>query len=205
MEVPNADSGAAQFDFGMVKNGFVWSLPKADGFSAGTATFRGGDGVDLKAALLDYAAEARINTAGAQIYQHPIAFWDGDETLHTRNALLAGESAAIVDPMTAEGIRPSMFTGMKAAEAIDQALAGNANALATYTTTIQQEWGSDMAWAQRLAGVFYRVPGIGYKVGVKRPTATDRLGKIMCGELRYADVATRALKRLSGGLIPGMG
>ncbi len=205
MEVPNANSNTAQFDFGLVKNGFVWNLPKADGCSAGTATFRGGDSVDLNAALREYAAKAGLNTNGAQIHTHPIAFWDGDQTLHTQNALLAGESASIVDPMTAEGIRPSMFSGMKAAEAIDQALSGNTSALAQYTQIIQQEWGSDMVWAQRLAGVFYRVPGIGYKVGVKRPTATDRLGKIMCGEMRYADVATRALKRLGGGLIPGMG
>lgn len=205
MEIPSANVNAAQFDFGMVKNGFIWNLPKADGFSAGTATFRGNDGVDLNAALTEYAKKSGFSLNGVEFHQHPIAFWDGDQTLHTQNAVLAGESASIVDPMTAEGIRPSMFSGMKAAEAIDQALAGNANALAEYTNIIQQEWGSDMSWAQRLAGVFYRVPGIGYKVGVKRPTATDRLGKIMCGELRYADVATRALKRLSGGLIPGMG
>ena len=96
-----------------------------------------------------------------------------------------------------------MFSGVKAAEAIDQALSGDRQALANYTTVIQTQWGEDMAWAQKLANIFYRVPGIGYKVGVKRPSATDRLCKIMCGELRYADVASRALKRLGGGLIPG--
>jgi geranylgeranyl reductase family protein len=205
MEIQGAGVATAQFDFGSVKNGFIWNLPKADGFSAGTAIFRGNDRVDLQVALMDYAKKAGMNTAGVQIHSHPIAFWDGDQTLHTQNAVLAGESAALVDPMTAEGIRPSMFSGVKAAEAIDRALAGNAGALADYTALIQQEWGTDMVWAQRLAGVFYRVPGIGYKVGVKRPSATDRLGQIMCGELRYADVAGRALKRLSGGLIPGMG
>jgi flavin-dependent dehydrogenase len=107
--------------------------------------------------------------------------------------------------MTAEGIRPSIFSGMKAAEAIDQAIGGNANALEQYTEVISKEWGSDMVWAQRLAGVFYRVPGIGYKVGVKRPSAPARMGQILCGKMRYGDVANRALKRLSTGLIPGMG
>lgn len=205
MEAPHAIGSTAQFDFGMLKNGFIWNLPKAEGFSAGTAAFRGNERTDFHKALSSYAAEAGFNTSDAQIYTHPIVFWDGDQTLHTRNAVLAGETAAIVDPMTAEGIRPSMFSGMKAAEAVDQALNGNSNALAEYTEVIQQEWGSDMVWAQRLANLFYRVPGLGYKVGVKRPTATNRLGKIMCGELRYADVANRALKRLGGGLIPGMG
>lgn len=205
MEAPQAIGDTAQFDFGMLKNGFIWNLPKAEGFSAGTASFRGDDRTDFHAALSKYAKEAGFNTSGAQIYTHPIVFWDGDQTLHTQNAVLAGETAAIVDPMTAEGIRPSMYSGMKAAEAIDQSLNGDQAALAQYTETIQRDWGSDMVWAQRLANLFYRVPGIGYKVGVKRPTATDRLGKIMCGELRYADVANRALKRLGGGLIPGMG
>jgi hypothetical protein len=70
---------------------------------------------------------------------------------------------------------------------------------------INQEWGADMVWAQRLAGVFYRIPSFGYKIGVKRPTATERMGQILCGQLRYSDVANRALKRLTAGLIPGMG
>jgi len=56
-----------------------------------------------------------------------------------------------------------------------------------------------------LAGLFYRAPGLGYKVGVKRPTAPKRMGQILCGELRYGDVANRAIKRLGAGLIPGMG
>ncbi len=206
MEAPRSnDDDRAQFDFGIVKNGFIWNLPKADGVSIGTSTFRGGDSEDLRADLAEYAALAGIDAKSSQVHLHPICTWDGDQKLHTQNAILAGETAYVVDPFTGEGIRPSVFSGVKAAEAIDQALSGDRNALENYTSVIQKEWGVDMVWAQRLAGVFYRIPGIGYKVGVKRPTATDRLGKIMCGEMRYADVATRALKRLSGSLIPGMG
>jgi hypothetical protein len=40
-------------------------------------------------------------------------------------------------------------------------------------------------------------------VGVKRPSATKRIGQILSGELRYSDVAERAIKRLSSSLIPG--
>lgn len=206
LEVPNsAVNGNAQFDFGIIKNGFIWSLPKAEGYSIGTGTFRGKDNEDLKAALSEYVSLKGLDISQAQFKTSPMSLWDGDSQLHTRNALLVGESAGLSDPFTAEGIRPAMFSGIKAAEAIDAAIAGNANALANYSAVIQAEWGEDMAWAQKLANIFYRVPGIGYKVGVKRPSATERLCKIMCGELRYADVATRALKKLGGGLIPGMG
>jgi geranylgeranyl reductase family protein len=193
------------FEFGMVKNGYIWNFPKADGYSLGIGTFRGGEPQDFKAILSDYAAAFNIDLKTTRQYGHPIALWDGNQTLHTQNALLAGEAACIVDPMTAEGIRPSMFTGVKAAEAIDQAIGGNANALEQYSEVIAQEWGSEMLWAQRLAGLFYRIPGIGYRLGVKRPGTAERMGQILCGKLHYSDVANRALNRLSAGLMSGMG
>jgi len=46
-------------------------------------------------------------------------------------------------------------------------------------------------------------PGLGYRVGIKRPSATKRLGQILAGELQYADIANRVMKRLSGGLMTG--
>lgn len=199
------DPESAHFEFGMVKNGYIWNFPKADGYSIGVGTFRGGEQQDFKAILTEYATLFGIDLRTTQQYGHPLCLWDGNQKLHTQNALLAGEAACVVDPFTAEGIRPSIFTGVKAAEAIDGAIAGDPNALDRYTQVISDEWGTDMVWAQRLAGIFYRAPGIGYRVGVKRPSATERMVKILCGEMRYADVANRAMKRLGAGLIPGMG
>lgn len=207
LEIPasNVDTANAHFEFGMVKNGAIWNFPKPDGYSLGLATFRGGDPSDLHGPLTDYATKSGMDVKAGQRFLHPLCLWDGNQKLHTQNALIAGEAACIVDPLIAEGVRPSMFTGVKAAEAIDQALAGNLNALEAYSQVISDEWGTDMVWAQRLAGLFYRVPGIGYKVGIKRPTATERIGQILCGELHYADVANYAIKRISSSLLPGMG
>ena len=118
-------------------------------------------------------------------------------------ALTTGEAAALVDPLSVEGIRPGIFSGVKAAAAIHSALGGDAGALATYSRTIQSEWGTDMQWARRIASVFFRVPGLGYRVGIKRPSATERLGQVLTGEVRYGDIANRVLKRLSTGFVPG--
>jgi geranylgeranyl reductase family protein len=199
------DPNAAHFEFGMVKNGYIWNFPKADGYSIGIGTFRGGEAQDFKRILTEYATLFGVDLKTCKQYGHPLCLWDGNQKLHTQNALLAGEAACVVDPFTAEGIRPSIFSGVKAAEAIDQALANDPNALERYSQVISDEWGADMVWAQRLAGLFYRAPGLGYKVGVKRPSATERMGKILCGELRYADVANRAIKRLSTTFLPGLG
>lgn len=202
---PVVDGNVAHFEFGMVKNGYIWNFPKADGYSIGVGTFRGGEPQDFKAILTEYATLFGVDMKTCKQFGHPLCLWDGNQTLHTQNAVLAGEAACVVDPFTAEGIRPSIFSGLKASEAIDTALSGDRYALDRYTEVMNNEWGADMAWAQRLAGIFYRVPGIGYKIGIKRPSATERMGQILCGELRYADVANRAIKRLSGSLIPGMG
>ncbi len=203
--VANPDARFIHFEFGMDNNGYIWNFPKIDGYSIGVGTFRGGEPQDFKTILSEYANLFGIDSTTCKQFGHPLCLWDGDQKLHTQNALLAGEAACVVDPFTAEGIRPSMLTGVKAAESIDSALSGDANALERYSQVISEEWGADMLWAQRLAGVFYRVPGIGYRMGIKRPAATYRMGQILCGDLRYADVASGAIKRLSSSLIPGMG
>jgi geranylgeranyl reductase family protein len=207
VETPvNSPAPVINFEFGLVKNGYIWNFPKADGYSIGIGTFRGGESQDFKQILDRYGKGAfGVDINQFKQYGHPLCLWDGDQKLHTQNAVLVGEAACVVDPMTAEGIRPSMFSGLKAANAIHQALSGQSNALEQYTEVMANEWGADMKWAQRLAGAFYQFPKVGYKVGIKRPSATIKMAKILAGEMSYSDVAGKAIKKLSGSLIPGFG
>lgn len=199
------EEGAFCFEFGLAKNGCLWSFPKAQGYSLGASSFIGDSLKNPQRLLEKYSAEFGVDVAEGNFYTHPLKLWDGNHDLHGVRSLLVGEAAAIVDPLTAEGIRPAMYSGMKAAEAITRALSGEADALASYTKTIHESWGEDMQWAQRIASVFFRVPKIGYRVGIKRPTATKRLGQILAGEVSYADIANRVIKRISTSFIPGMG
>jgi geranylgeranyl reductase family protein len=200
---PVGDDCAINFEFGLVKQGCAWNFPKAEGYSIGVANFLGQGTTDYRKVLEKYSQSFGVSLASGQVYSHPLKLWDGNYPLHTHRAVLVGEAGAIVDPLSAEGIRPGMLSGVRAAEAIDAALAGDPNALADYTATMHATWGEDMPWAKRIAGLFFRVPGIGYRVGIKRPTATQRLGQILAGEVRYADIASRVMKRMSGGLLSG--
>ncbi|MEG4032435.1 hypothetical protein [Microcoleus sp. Pol12B5] len=98
--------------------------------------------------------------------------------------------------MSAEGIRPAIVSGFKVAEAIDRVLGGADDAKEPYTQSIAQEWNTHMIWASRLAIAFYQFTGAAYRAGVKLPMTTQLMSKILCGELRYADIANRALKKL---------
>ena len=208
LELPvdsKVENGAFSFEFGLAKNGCIWSFPKQRGYSMGISSFIGGSLKDLETPLRQYAAEFDVAFDQGELYAHPLKLWDGNHPLHFQQALIAGEAAAIVDPLTAEGIRPALYSGMRAGEAVSQAIEGIPNSLENYTRIIHESWGADMQWAQRIAQVFFRVPKIGYRVGIKRPTATKRLGQILAGEVSYADIANRVIKRISTSFIPGMG
>jgi geranylgeranyl reductase family protein len=201
LEVP-ADP-VVYFDLGLLQRGYLWNFPKADGYSIGGGVFRSGAQrrQDLRTPVADYSAQFNVDAAQIKHFGHPILIWDGPQVLHTQRALLAGEAACVVDPFTAEGIRPSIFSGLKAAGAIAAALQGNEQALAGYSETMNREWGEEMRWARRLARLVYQAPGLAYRVGVKRPSSSETMVKIFCGELRYAQVAQRAIRRLTPGLI----
>ena len=204
LEMP--DDPLLYLEMGMVQHGYLWNFPKADGYSIGGGVMRVGDQrrQDLRAPIADYATQFDVTMSQQKAHGHPILAWDGDQRLHTQNALLVGEAACVVDPFTAEGIRPALFSGVKAAAAIDRAIAGDLNALEGYTQVMQAEWGQDMRWAKRLAQVFYKAPKLAYRIGVKRPNAAPTIVKLFNGKLSYSEVAQRAISRLSGGLLTGL-
>lgn len=207
VKVPPQEPDVAKFEFGSLKNGFIWSFPKGDRYtlSAGVMGNPKANAKDLEKQLKNYATQLGFDLANSQYYQYPMLLWSENKTLHAQNALLAGEAAGVTDPLLAEGIRPAMFTGVKAAEAVSQALAGDSAALAQYTQIIRDEWGNDMVWAQRLGGLFFKFPKIAYKVGVKRPAAAQVMSKILCGQLRYSEIADQAMKVLKRSFLPGQG
>ena len=204
-EVSDRRANMAYFDFGSLKNGFMWCFPKTDGYSFSAAYVRDAKGKpqELQKQLKKYAEQFGLDVNNGKYIEHPLKLWDGDHPLHSDRVVITGEAAGIVDPLIGEGIRPAMFTGIKAAEAVSKAIAGEADALAQYTETIKQEWGSNLAKAQLLASLFFKAPKIAYKVGVKRPVAGQLMGKILCGELSYSEVAEKATKKLK--FIPGLG
>ncbi|MEO1672882.1 MAG: geranylgeranyl reductase family protein [Cyanobacteria bacterium J06631_2] len=204
-ELSDRRKQTAFFDFGSLKNGFMWCFPKADGYSFSAAYVRNPKGKpdELKKQLTKYAELFGLDASQGEYKEHPLNLWDQERSLHSDRALLAGEAAGMVDPLIGEGIRPAMFTGVRAAGAVMEALSGDANALASYTESVNQEWGANLAKADFLAGLFFKAPKIAYKMGVKRPSAGQLMGKILCGELSYSQVAEKATKKLK--FIPGIG
>lgn len=189
----------AYFDFGSLKNGYLFAFPKADGYSISGLYLRGRNQkpLQLRQQITAYAAKFGLDANSGQYWEHPAAVWNQSTTLHAQQAIVVGEAAGVADPLTGEGIRPAIFTACKGAEAIASALGGNPQAIAQYTETIQQQWGSEMAIADRVAGLFYKFPQIAYRLGVKVPSASQIMAKTLTGELGYSQIIDRVTSRLT--------
>jgi geranylgeranyl reductase family protein len=202
--VPQAQQHTAFFDFGSVNNGYIWSFPKADGYTLSAGIFKEGKGKpeQLRKALFDYARQFGIDTSNSEFHSATMNLWSKETPLHTTNGIAVGAAGGLVDPLLGEGIRPAIASGSQAAKAVSEAISGNAQALAQYTQTIHETWGKDWNLANRLAGLFYQFPKIAYKVALKRPTAAKIMGNILCGEQRYSEVTERAISTIKRSLTP---
>ena len=186
----------AHFEFGLVHHGFCWAFPRSGGYSIGVGTFIGQQEADANAVLARMLPSLGLDPAAGERRPGQLRIWDGHHPLHGDGVVAVGDAASLCDPFLAEGLRPSLRSGCVAARAMDDWLAGDNLALAGYSQTMRKEWGDSMAWGKRIAQVFYRVPKVGYQLGIKRPTAPKRIAQILSGEMGYGDIAQRVIRRL---------
>lgn len=196
-----AEPDTARFEFGLVHHGFCWAFPRLGGYSIGVGTFIGQQEADSDAVLSALLPSLGLRGDAGVRQRGQLRVWDGHHPLHGSGdmgagLLVAGDAASLCDPFLAEGLRPSLLSGCRAAEALDQWLAGDMEATAAYSRRLRAEWGESMAWGRRIAQVFYRLPKVGYQLGIKRPTAPRRIAQILSGEMGYGDIAQRAIRRL---------
>ena len=192
----NLKSGTTRFEFGLVKQGFAWAFPVAGGVNIGVGSFIGKQDADPEQVLsqllpdLGFSADAGLRQRGQ------LRVWNGHHRLNGNGIVVVGDAASLCDPFLAEGLRPALMSGCEAALHLDRWLRGESSDLRGYTTAMRQRWGESMAWGRRIAQVFYRFPGVGYQLGIKRPTAPRRIAQILSGEMGYGDIAQRVINRL---------
>jgi len=188
--------GVARFEFGLVHHGFAWAFPLNGGINVGVGTFIGRNPMDSETVLnallpdLGFPADAGLRQQAA------LRVWNGHSPLHGNGIVAVGDAASLCDPFLAEGLRPALMSGCEAATYLDRWLNHEVTSLSDYTTVMRHRWGDSMAWGRRIAQVFYRFPGVGYQLGIKRPTAPRRIAQILSGEMGYGDIAQRVIRRL---------
>ena len=192
----NIERGVARFDFGLVRNGFTWAFPINEGVNIGVGTFIGNNSIDNEKVLKSFLISLGLNPDTSKRTNQSLNVWNGHHKLHGEGLLIVGDAASLCDPFLAEGLRPALISGYEAAKCLNKWLLLESKDLQEYTKKIKTKWGNSMAWARRIAQVFYRFPYMGYQLGIKRPTAPKRIAQILSGDLGYEDIAQRSIKRL---------
>ena len=193
----NLKNETARFEFGLVKNGFTWAFPLKDEANIGMGTFLDSkDSMPINEILKSFLPDLGFNSSEVIGQESKLRVWNGHSNLNAEGILLVGDAASLCDPFLAEGIRPALISGFEAAKTLNYWLEGSINDLNGYTKTMKTNWGNSMAWGKRISQIFYRFPKVGYKLGVKRPTAAKRIAQILSGEMSYENIAKRVINRL---------
>ena len=110
---------AVLFDYFCLPCGYGWVFPKGDCvLSVGVASWR--KSVDCKAAMSNYLSHhfSKRDLLSSIHRAYPIPVYNGQAPIATRRVCLAGDAASLVDPVTGEGIRFALYSGMTAARTI---------------------------------------------------------------------------------------
>jgi len=188
--------GTTRFEFGLVKQGFAWAFPIAGGVNIGVGSFIGKQDADPDAVLSELLPDLGFEASAGIRQRGQLRVWNGHHRLDGDGVVVVGDAASLCDPFLAEGLRPALMSGCEAAHHLDLWLKGEQTNLRGYSQAMRRRWGDSMAWGRRIAQVFYRFPGVGYQLGIKRPTAPQRIAQILSGEMGYGDIAQRVIKRL---------
>ncbi len=188
--------GTSRFEFGLVHHGFAWAFPLKNSVNIGVGTFIGQSSSNTETILAKLLPSLGFQEHEGIRSNSLLRVWNGHSKLHNNEILVIGDAASLCDPFLAEGLRPALMSGKEAATCINSWLEGKADSLDSYTRNMKLNWGNSMAWGRRISQAFYRFPKIGYQLGIKRPTAPERIAQILSGEMSYADIAQRVIKRL---------
>ena len=137
---------------------YLWIFPRPGGASVGIAYSEGKLADRAARAALDQFLDRHLPPGWRELpgprYRYPIPVY-GEWTLAgvrrglARRVLLAGDAAALADPLTREGIRYGMLSGLWAAESL---LAGDPGA---YPRRLAAELAGDMERAGRARDLFF--------------------------------------------------
>jgi len=197
---PSLRPDAIHLDFGAVPHGYAWVFPNSDRLNIGAGLFRGGPHAPeslretLLGAMYSHARMLGISAdwCDTAIHAHPLPLWAGRSRLQSAHArvLLAGDAAALVNPLFCDGILNSVRSGRLAADCI---LTGTAD---QYTERINDTLGVELKAAARLARIFYAFPRECYHLAVMHPGATRIAARLLNGDLSYHDLAPRLVRRM---------
>jgi geranylgeranyl reductase family protein len=188
---------AALLDLLCIRDGYGWIFGKADHLSVGLGVFHGNRKHDLRAALTRFLAAHADLRNGTIVHQrgHRVPLAGGRRTRRHGRVLLAGDAAALADPLTAEGISYALASGRHAGVTVLAALQSSPAALAGYDRYLTWELCGDLHYARLVAALSYRFPDVVVRLAAESPALRDANTAAVSGTTDYRSLVLRLARK----------
>ena len=156
--LPNAKlradySGKLVLEFGVVPGGYAWVFPKAEHANFGVGGW-GSEGPSLRSHLERLCAAHGVSGGDLEnVRGHRLPLRSPTSRLASGRALLVGDAAGLIDPVSGDGMFEGFLSSLYASEAVLALLGGRAESLDPYgerlarrlATHLWASWGAKVA------------------------------------------------------------
>jgi geranylgeranyl reductase family protein len=175
-------------DLGGIPGGYGWVFPKGDHLNVGVGGWKS-VGPDLRRLLAKYCAYYGFDDT--KLYAHrgyQLPLRNDNQPIVSGNVMLAGDAAALVDPLSGEGIWAAFVSGRLAATEAQRLLTGEVADLSGYQRALDAEMREEILASRRLMAVFQRLPSFSVLMLKYNGTFWRYLTEIIRGEITYPEL-----------------
>ncbi len=185
--IPEDWRGVIALELGSMDGGYGWSFPKSDHFNVGCGGFPK-EGRRLRTHLAALGRHYALDPSlMAGVRGHHVPTRRDGSPIARGPALLVGDAAGLVDPMSGEGLFAAFVSGRLAAESALKFFGGAADGLSEYETSVERALMGDIRAATVVRDAYHFTPRPSYFV-VKRSERLRRgLCQVMTGDKTYED------------------
>ena len=194
--------GLAAIELGTIPGGYGWVFPKGDHANVGVGGWEN-VGPTLRTQLRDLCARRGIDEARVESLRgHRLPLRRAGTALARGRALLIGDAAGLVDPLSGDGMYEAFVSSRLAAEAALDVLAGKAPSVEPYMGAVARELGrmASASWDAKIA--FDRFPRTAFAVA-RVPRVWRVVEGLLCGEIDHPG-AERGLARAPLRIVEGL-
>jgi geranylgeranyl reductase family protein len=145
--------GVAELELGIIPGGYAWVFPKGDHVNVGVGGWER-EGPTLRSHLAELCRQHGIASEAVEsIRGHRLPLRKPGSVSARGRALLVGDAAGLVDPLSGDGMYEAFVSARLASAAVLELLEGRAAALDSYTTALASSLGSlvSASWGAKVA------------------------------------------------------
>ena len=184
-------SGLLALELGSMPGGYGWSFPKSDHFNVGCGGWQS-QGGKLRSHLSALRSHYGLQSAPMlNIRGHHLPTRDEGAPIVRGRALLVGDAAGLVDPMSGEGIYSAFVSGHLAAARLLRFLDGADADLFPYEAAVERELMADIRAATLLRDAYHYTPWPCFFMLRRSRRLQTMLCQLIAGEHTYASFLSR--------------